>query len=35
VFGEDFPAPKGKISGTPALIVPTVAPRRIKDAPQG
>jgi hypothetical protein len=35
VFGDDFPAPKGKISGTPALIVPTVAPRRIKDAPQG
>lgn len=35
VFGSDFPAPKGKVSTGPALIVPAVAPRRIKDAPQG
>ncbi|GIE93867.1 hypothetical protein [Paractinoplanes rishiriensis] len=35
VFGSDFPAPKGKASAGPALIVPAVAPRRIRDAPQG
>ncbi|MFC7278176.1 hypothetical protein ACFQS1_29670 [Paractinoplanes rhizophilus] len=35
VFGSDFPAPRGKVSTGPALIVPAVAPRRIKDAPQG
>lgn len=35
VFGNDFPAPQGKPKTSPALIVPAVAPRPIKDAPQG
>lgn len=35
VFGSDFPAPRGKPKTSPALIVPAVAPRPIKDAPQG
>ena len=35
VFGSDFPAPKGKPKISPALIVPAVEPRPIKDAPQG
>lgn len=35
VFGKDFPAPKGKPKVGPTLIVPAVAPRPIKDAPQG
>ncbi|GHE40321.1 hypothetical protein GCM10017673_48380 [Streptosporangium violaceochromogenes] len=35
VFGDDFPAPLGKPKTSPALIVPAVLPRPIKDAPQG
>jgi hypothetical protein len=35
VFGKDFPAPQGKPKTSPALIVPAVSPRPIKDAPQG
>jgi len=35
VFGNDFSAPQGKPKTSPALIVPAVAPRPIKDAPQG
>lgn len=35
VFGDDFPAPKGKPAVGPAVLLPTVAPRPIKDAPQG
>lgn len=35
VFGSDFPAPKGKANVGPALIVPAVTKRPIKDAPQG
>ncbi len=35
VFGNDFPAPQGKPKTSPALIVPAVTPRPIKDAPQG
>ncbi len=35
VFGNDFPAPQGKPKSSPGLAVPAVAPRPIKDAPQG
>jgi len=35
VFGDDFPAPEGKPKTSSALLLPAVAPRPIKDAPQG
>ncbi|HEX2285070.1 MAG TPA: nucleotidyltransferase [Mycobacterium sp.] len=35
VFGSEFPAPKGKANIGPTLLVPAVAKRPIKDAPQG
>lgn len=35
VFGNDFPAPKGKANVGPTLLVPAVVKRPIKDAPQG
>jgi hypothetical protein len=35
IFGSDFPAPAGTVTTAPALTVPAVVKRPIKDAPQG